>query len=381
MTRLRIIGLALAVFCGIGGCQSGPQPSARSVADDRAAVSIASDSPVVFRFATVGDSRQEPKATGNSAQDEIWLQSTAAWGRMLHEIEQHHPQALVFNGDMIYGYRQDLAAVDREYAFWRGMVAGLMERGTYVLPVPGNHEVQWVLPRPGGGTAKVAVEAKERAWRANMGDLILDQPRWRRLTGSAASAWNVDHRPVPGSDGITTDQRQLSYSFDAGAIHFAVVNTDPVGFDASVPVAWLKADLAAARERGARHFFVFGHKPAYTYHPAAEGRHKADGFDVRPALRDAFWDIIEAYGATYFCGHQHVYHASQPRRASGGKAWQVIVGTGGSPFGIKPDVAGPNDRLYAWAEVSVTQDGKVSMQVWGFDEQFGATRLLESHEL
>jgi hypothetical protein len=256
-----------------------------------------------------------------------------------------------------------------------------MERGTYVLPVPGNHEVQWVLSKPEGGTAKLAVEAKEQAWRANMGDLIIDQSRWSKLTGSAATAWNVENRPLAGNDGVTTDQRQLSYSFDAGAIHFAVVNTDPVGFDASAPVAWLKADLAAAHDRGAKQIFVFGHKPAFTYYPAAGGKQKADGFDVRPALRDAFWDTIEVFGATYFCGHQHVYHASQPRLASGGKAWQVIVGTGGSPFGIKAEIAGPNDRVYAWAEVSVHRNGRVRMQVWGFDEQRGATRLLESYDL
>ena len=39
--------------------------------------------------------------------------ATQAWGRMAHEIEQQKPEVLVFNG-------------------------GMMERGTYVLPVPGN---------------------------------------------------------------------------------------------------------------------------------------------------------------------------------------------------------------------------------------------------
>jgi hypothetical protein len=37
--------------------------------------------------------------------------------------------------------------------------------------------------------------------------------------------------------------------------------------------------------------------------------------------------------------------------------------------------------MYAWAEISVHQNGVVRMQVWGFDEQLGATRLLESHTI
>ena len=60
---------------------------------------------------------------------------------MLHEIEAQKPHALVFNGNMIYGYTTNVATLDKQYAFWRGMVAGLMPRGTYVLPVLGNHEV------------------------------------------------------------------------------------------------------------------------------------------------------------------------------------------------------------------------------------------------
>ena len=360
--------------------------SCQNVALDSAARSksalVFAESPVVFKFVTVGDSRAEPHERSNTAQDEIWLQSTAVWSRMSHEIEQQKPQALVFNGDMIYGYGADVAGLDKQYAFWRGMVAGLMERGTYVLPVPGNHEMQDKLPTVVGGVIRKATLMRENAWRTNMGDLILNQPLWGKLTGLPATAWRVEHTPAIGTDGITTNQQQLSYSFDAGAIHIAVVNTDPVGFDASVPLQWLKKDLSDAKSHGAKQFFVFGHKMAFTYHPTGKSSSRPDGFDQRLDVRDAFWDVIEQYGATYFCGHQHVYHASQPTRANGGKAWQVIVGTAGSPFSIKrAQSANPNDRTYAWAEVSVRQNGSVSMLVRGFDETLGATRVIEQIDL
>jgi hypothetical protein len=361
----------------VAGCQSGTQaPSRADVARD------GSESPVIFKFATVGDSRAEPSSPANTAQDEIWLQATGIWSRMSHEIEQQKPQVLVFNGDMIYGYDADAAGVDKQYAFWRGMMAGMMERGTYVLPVPGNHEVQDRVTKAGGGTTKKATVMRENVWRANMGDLILNQPLWRKTTGVPAAAWQIANTPAIGSDGVMSDQRQLSYSFDAGSVHLVVINTDPAGFDASAPVTWLKRDMADAKSRGAKQFFVFGHKMPFTYFPPGKISQKPDGFDERLDIRDAFWEVIEQYGATYFCGHQHVYNASQPTRASGGKAWQVIVGTGGSPLSIKPgQSAGVNDRMYAWAEISVRQSGRVTMLVRGFDESLAQTRVIEQLDI
>jgi len=345
------------------------------------------DSPVIFKFVTVGDSRQEPNRPGNTAQDERWLQSTAVWSRMLYEIEQLKPQALVFNGDMIYGYSSDAAVIDRQYAFWRGMVAGLMERGTYVLPVPGNHEVQVPVDKPGGGKIKRAQVAQENAWRANMGDLILNEPLWRKTTGTSPSAWDIGNSPAIGADGISTEQRQLSYSFDSGTIHIAVINTDPVGFDESAPATWLESDLAAAKMRGAKSYFVFGHKPAFTYFPKTQtgaqvkqtkNKNPEDGFASRRAVRDRFWEVIESFGATYFCGHQHVYHASQPRKDAGGQAWQIIVGTAGSPLTIYPGTpTAMLDAVYAFAEVIVRADGRVDVMVRGFDTDNGKTVVLE----
>ena len=128
--------------------------------------------PVVLRFSTVGDSRQDPvtfdpTAAPLSGQDKIWLQNTKAWTQIMRSVEEQESKLLFFNGDMIMGYglagpaksgavadvlSSDLMAFYRQYAFWRGMVAPLMEAGTYVVPVPGNHEVQ---SKPLGKVAQV----------------------------------------------------------------------------------------------------------------------------------------------------------------------------------------------------------------------------------
>jgi hypothetical protein len=248
------------------------------------------------------------------------------------------------------------------------------------------------LPAKEGELVKKALASHEEAWRSNMGDLIMNEPLWQRSTGQRLSGWTEDNAPAVGSEGVTTDQRKLSYSFDFGIVHLAVVNTDPVGLDDSVVSGWLKRDFEAARARGIRTFLVFGHKPAFTYRPAppvdlggtsaAKTAERPDGLDFHTEMRDAFWDVIEAFGATYFCGHQHVYHASQPRVTEGGKAWQVIVGSGGSPLSIKPGrSSNPFDSQYAWAEVEVHANGAVEMLVRGFRDPESATGILERVEL
>ena len=99
--------------------------------------------PVVLRFATVGDSRQDPvhfdPTTGPlSPQDSIWLQNSKALSRILREVAAQRNQMLFFNGDMVMGYGtagptasnsvadvagSDLVAFYRQYGFWRGMVS------------------------------------------------------------------------------------------------------------------------------------------------------------------------------------------------------------------------------------------------------------------
>src|SRR5262249_43202992 len=153
----------------------------------------------------------------------------------------------------------------------------------------------------------------------------------------------------------------LSYSFDIQAqpgllLHFVVINTDPAGADSTAPADWLASDLAAAKTRATGEtvkFFVFGHKPAFTYnYAAAAGGCVAPGtsnpgpsgldanFNAQlvPTYRNTFWSVITQYGATYFSGHEHTVNVAQyadPTGTYAGTPYQVIVGSGGSPFDSK----------------------------------------------
>ena len=372
--------------------------------------------PVVLTFSTVGDSRQDPNTYDQasvgptlSGQDAIWLQNTKAFSRILRTIQSQKSTMLFFNGDMINGYGwagfgytsnatqsaisgpiapataadivgSDLMKHYREYAFWRGLVSTMPETGTYVFPVPGNHETECkACPKNSDGQTQSKVE-NEQAYAANMGDLILDTARFTNVLGTAPANPNFGPAAGVGPDALQTDQSKLSYSFDYMGYHFAVINTDPVGQETSAPAAWLAQDFAAAQARGAKRFFVFGHKPAFTYiyAPGTVGK-GLDATATTTAKRDAFWNVIEQYKATYFSGHMHTYDISQPK----GGAYQVIVGSGGSPFdptaaqataGVLAHPA--TDRDYAWATVKVHADGGVDILGYGFSAAFGPTQLI-----
>jgi len=408
-----------------------------------------SSDPVVLSFATVGDSRQDnvapdPSQLPLSGQDQIWLQNSKAFGRILREIAAKKANLLFFNGDMVLGYgnanpstnvtdiasviNSDLVRFYNQYAYWRGMAATLIEAGTYVVPVPGNHETQCrtALPAPtinpvtnsyvpqvicgalvngqdtlgsvNGG--KNAIPQNEEAFRANMGDLILDQTRLPALLPNGQALANIDtgdhasmdYPFVAGNTKVTQagPQNQLSYSFDIGSSHFAIINNDVSGGnDNTAPVNWLRADLAAAKLRGMANLFVFGHKPAYTYNYAGNGG-KTAGLDANAytlANRDAFWSVMQTYGASYFSGHQHTFNMTQPMPAPSGSAyqasWQVIVGSGGSPFDPKSSASGlaPTDRDYAYAVVNIYQSGKAVVSVYGFTSAYGPTKLIAQQSL
>lgn len=348
-------------------------------ADDSTAQSLLPDDPVIFTFAVTGDSRGNPKATGLSPQEKIWMEDTRSLSRIVREIQSQKPQALFFTGDMIMGYSTNFALTERQYAYWRGLMSAVTQGGTYLIPIAGNHEMEVKLPNPyGGKPLKTSERECETLWRENMGDLILDTNLWHRLTGTTIEHWDINNTPFTGGvDGIQSNQRQLTFSFDVGKIHFAVINTSAYQDDAHAPVHWLADDLSKAKARGDRNFFVFGHKMAFTYR--FNDTVKADGLDQNPKNDTDFWKLIQDYHATYFCAHEHLYHAMQP---DGSGSWQIICGAAGAPFDAKPgESKNPDDRDFAWVIVKVHRSGRANMDACGFDEHFGPTRLLQSIEL
>ena len=80
-----------------------------------------------------------------------------------------------------------------------------------------------------------------------------------------------------------------------------------------------------------------------------------------------------------------------PTTASKSAAYQVVVGSGGSPFDDKmngtcptctePVLTSPYDRFYAWALVQVHKSGNVSLNLYGFSDDFGPTEKLSKYSV
>lgn len=477
-----------------------------------ASLARAQSDPVVFTFATVGDNRQDPTKPDQTTyinnpspttqggayyvpgtefsgavllQDQLYMQNSAAWSQIQNNISAQGAQLLFFNGDMIYGYGRPILPSSwtgnpstwgtstgitssylnglvndtwysdaffeyMQYAFWRGTVSTLFNSGTYVIPVPGNHETQCSAtaapyssssPNPNCSTTtnggKQAWPDNENAFRANMGDLIQDlvnNTRFSNVTGLyASSVTGLTAASAPGpnttvctSSGtsnacsytagttanngpINDTQQYLDYSFDLQItgtpllLHFAIINTDPSGSDETAPSDWLAGDFAAAAARAQSgnytiKYFVFGHKPAFTYDWNGTGTVTAAGLDTNSYTgpssnqpnyyRNLFWHVIAQYNATYFCGHQHVPNVQAiadptPGTTITNTPYQVVVGSGGSPFDdtmtktvvsstdttyTEPTETAATDRWYAWAFVEVHASGAVTLTMSGFPD-------------
>ncbi len=304
------------------------------------------NSGVAYSFAVLGCNRVDvPSLDDPSTANLPQLQRTLA------EIAamQPPPDFIFFTGDLVLGMTADLATLRRQLEAWvqvyRASPAG-QNPAIRLVALPGNHESQ--VPE-GSNQCGVSNPGAEAVWLDVMAPFIAG-----------------DNGPrAGGPDQLQTDQSRLTYSFNFRDTHFVVLNTDPVGAAATVPVHWIADDLGAARQdRSIRHIFALGHKPAFTPSDATPDC----SLDSNPSVRNVFWDEINGASATsYLVSHAHLYNRSQPASPTAPgviKAWQVVAGNGGSPVDKKWAESGATP-YYGYTVVSVTNDGRALLTGYG----------------
>lgn len=115
---------------------------------------------------------------------------------------------------------------------------------------------------------------------------------------------------------IGSPSAERVYSFDVGDVHFAALDSN---LDLLPQAAWLDADLAAARARGARHLFVYMHHGPWS----AGSEHGGSG-----AARQHIAPVARRHGVdALFAGHDHIYE----RGAVDGFRY-FVTGGGGAPL-------------------------------------------------
>ncbi len=142
------------------------------------------------------------------------------------------------------------------------------------------------------------------------------------------------------------------YSFNVGAWHIVMLNSEISISSASEQVQWLKADLAANPTRCS---LAMWHRPLFS-----SGQH-GNNSDVA-ALFQTFYN---AGGELVFNGHDHDYERFAPQTPSGALdnargVRQIVIGTGGAPLyswgSIRSNSQVRNSNTYGMIKLTLRSD-------------------------
>lgn len=304
-------------------------------------------------------------------------------GGLMSIAHRQGASAIFFPGDLIDGYSTHVDDFDHELRMWLHVVEPVA--GT--LPIytgMGNHEASIDMWEDGVTLSKLGKNSAEARFAALM--------------------VNPGGAPAPESDDAPPYDETV-YSADVGSVHLVMLNTNywPTshpghtrrgrsgnreGYIMDGQMAWLEADLAAARKAGAEHIIVMGHEPAFPI-----GGHIKDAMwwkgeiDSVNEMRERFWSILAKHRVlAYVSGDEHNYSRALigPETVKGAErgVYSVISGGCGAPYYAATPPKEYADRLQTFsAQQHVT--------IWTFEpgeppqlEVYGLTGgLIESVSL
>lgn len=255
------------------------------------------------------------------------------------------PNLLIVAGDMVLGYADDQGeAVRSQLDAWIAEYRTSNLRGkTALVPVAGNHELNRKV-----GKEKLASKYTTAVWN-----------QW--LIQNHLMPLKPNGPKIGGPDEVADDQTRLNFSFDAGPLHFTVLNTDTRVANAEIariPVSWAKKDIADAARRG-KTIFVVGHRnlvdPTTTTGDSPINRKQAADLVTFIKAQDRV--------AGYLCAHVHAHEILQ---IPGTKAFQVVAGNGGSK--LEDDWNPPEGRSFGFDVVSLHMSGSLTVEQYSRPE-------------
>lgn len=220
--------------------------------------------------------------------------------QMMDEIALLRPNFVLSVGDIVWGYGDTKQRFLNELDLYQSIVN---KTGVPIFNAPGNHEVH------GSAEAYAILES-----------------RYKRLYGS----------------------------FDYGASHFIVLNTEEVGHEGFIDGAqreWLEADLEA--NKNAKHIFCLMHRPMYGAMNPDFDPMKKQSFKTKQH-RDELHRLFLKYPVhMVLAGHEHLFHQEEHDGIR-----YITSGGGGAPL-----YAEPPDGGYSHYVVVKVKGDKISTQV------------------
>jgi hypothetical protein len=189
-------------------------------------------------------------------------------------------------------------------------------------------------------------------WNLNSGNLPIFPVRGNQEV-LVPGVWKTWIKTMPGIGEIAWNgpagEEGLTFSFTykncliVGIDQYMPPATGDVHLVTPNALAWLN-DVLKAPNKPFK--FVYGHTPAFEVWNAKKGAfvevkdglanpltlfsYDYNGFNYM-AMRDLFWDLVGENGATYYCGHDHLYARALAYDSQGNWVRQVIMGNGGAP--------------------------------------------------
>ena len=284
-----------------------------------------------FEIVALSDSR-----SGFGAADEQYGGTNArVLGDLLKmSLARGHPRAIVFVGDLIDGYTTWPRSFAFQLEMWKRAVQPVHAH-VPIYEVMGNHEA--------------LLDVWSNGWGAN------------RQVPSAEEVFAAQFVNPPGGPSApegAPPYGENTYSTAIGTAHLAMVNSNyhyrshpgnqdhpagPVGnregWLDDTTLAWLDADLAAARKAGRKHLFVFTHEPGFP-----NGGHVHDGMywngEVPEVLRQRakLYAVLGRHAVTAIVhGDEHNYsRVLVDAEILGAElerpVWHLVSGGAGAPF-------------------------------------------------
>ena len=239
-----------------------------------------------WSFAVMGDQRGD----GNTSINTDIIQKMSA------QIASQNPAFVLCGGDQIHGIVPGECNIPLpdQYSEWKAAMGPTILGISY--PVRGNHETYGEVNTLGPDYAK--------NWMDNIANVLTQIPK----------------NGPPNEVGMS-----YSFSLPKNNVFIIGLDQDNVTAPQQVNQAWLNDQLQA---NTLPFTFVYGHYPAFAIVP------KENSLADHPAARDAFWKSLGDNSVNiYFAGHIHLYNRAEVSINGGPEIQQIVVGTGGAPFG------------------------------------------------
>lgn len=275
----------------------------------------------------------------------------------------HKPDFSFILGDLVLAESNDQGqSLQGQLDAWMTLFRGIPgSAGINVMPLPGNHEMNY--------------------YDAALNDAAPDPfsylvwNTWMTTNQLFPFAANGPKPEGANPDKLVQDESRYTFSFNWGAVHIVVVNTDTLStvtnpytgmvYNGWIPLNWITADLAAAQANPViSTILIMGHRPIEApdfIPPPYYGRTILAMNQYQMASEFASLLQNTPKVKAYFCSHVHAVSAAKLKGAP--QVWQIVAGNGGAQLETNWTPAG--GQFFGFSEVRLHQSGRISVANYG----------------